>query len=49
MEMHHAQVPMGEMGDAWDVANVTLSWLVTRRNISLGTHRGRGHDSKYWK
>ncbi|CAI7600987.1 unnamed protein product [Penicillium palitans] len=24
MEMRHAQVPMGKMGDAWDVANATL-------------------------
>lgn len=24
MEIRHAQVPMGKMGDAWDVANATL-------------------------
>ena len=30
------QVPMGRMGDAWDVANAALFWLVTRANMLLG-------------
>ncbi|KAJ5048835.1 hypothetical protein NUH16_007345 [Penicillium rubens] len=42
MEMRHAQVPMGKMGDAWDVANATL-FLVSDEAQS-GIDRGWWHN-----
>jgi NAD(P)-dependent dehydrogenase (short-subunit alcohol dehydrogenase family) len=44
MEIRHAQVPMGKMGDAWDVANATL-FLVSERGAVY--HRS-GIDRGWW-
>jgi hypothetical protein len=60
MEMRHAQVPMGKMGDAWDVANATLflvsdeaqyitgQELIVDGGITSSTGRTRFEIKGFW-